>query len=465
MPYKSRGGYFRPLGEGTVPGGRPGRRADPSGAGVRTWAASANGYNPDLPIRRSGPMTGDASVGRMKVDWARAHMPVLEGIRARFEAERPFAGLRLALVLHLEAKTAALALALKAGGGEVHIAASNPLSTDDDAAELLRTEGLDTHARKGESMADYHAGVRAMLDCGPNVIIDDGADLVALAHTALPDRGEILGSTEETTTGVTRLRALARSGKLRFPAIDVNDALMKHLFDNRFGCGQSVLDGLFGATNLLIAGRVAVVAGYGWCGKGIASRLRGLGAEVVVTEVDPVRAIEARLEGFRVRPMLDAAREADLIVTATGNRDVVRAEHFRVLKDGCVLANAGHFDIELSKPDLEGLAVRRARVRPQVEEFDFADGRRAYLIAEGRLVNLATGQGHPVEIMDLSFALQALSAERIAREGKRLPVAVLPVPPEIDRAVAMAALAPMGAALDELTEAQRKYAESWEGGT
>ncbi len=410
-------------------------------------------------------MVGDVSVGRLKVDWARTHMPVLEGIQRRFESERPFAGLTLSAVLHVEAKTAVLALALKAGGAKVHLAAGNPLSTDDDAVAALVSEGIDTHARKGESVSEYRAGVRAMLDAGPEVIIDDGADLVALAHTELPDRGAIRGSTEETTTGVTRLRALERSGKLRFPAIDVNDAQMKHLFDNRYGCGQSVLDGLFGATNLLIAGRVAVVAGYGWSGQGIASRLRGLGAEVIVTEIDPVRALEARLEGFQVRTMLDAARVADLIVTVTGNRDVVREEHLRVLKDGCLLANAGHFDVEISKPDLEGLAVDHRRVRPQVEEYRFADGRRAYLIAEGRLVNLASGQGHPVEIMDLSFALQALSAERIALEGRKLPIQVLPVPPEIDLAVARAALSPLGAEVDEPTDAQRKYAQSWEGGT
>ncbi len=410
-------------------------------------------------------MPRDAEAGRLKVDWARAHMPVLESIRARFEKERPFEGLRLSLVLHLEAKTAALALAFQAGGGEVHIAAGNPLSTDDDAAAALHSAGVDVHARKGMSLPEYRAGVQAMLDARPQVIVDDGADLVALAHTSLPDRGEILGSTEETTTGITRLRALERSGKLRFPAIDVNDAQMKHLFDNRYGCGQSVLDGLFGATNLLLAGRVAVVAGYGWCGKGIASRLRGIGADVIVTEIDPVRALEARLEGFRVVPMLDAAREANLIVTATGNRDIVREEHFKVLKDGCVLSNAGHFDIEVSKGDLEGLAVSHARVRPQVEEYRFPDGRRAYLLADGRLINLATGQGHPVEIMDLSFALQALSAERIAKEGRSMASKVHAVPVEIDRAVAMAALGPFGIGLDEPTEAQRKYADSWEGGT
>jgi adenosylhomocysteinase len=410
-------------------------------------------------------MVGDLTVGRQKVAWARTHMKVLEGTRRRLEAEKPFQGLTLSLVLHVEAKTCALALALRAGGGDVHLAAGNPLSTDDDAVAAVVAEGIPTFARKGESAAEYHAGIRAMLDAEPDIIVDDGADLVALAHTALPDRGKIRGSTEETTTGITRLRALEATGKLRFPAIDVNDAEMKHLFDNRYGCGQSVLDGIFSATNLLIAGRVCVVAGYGWSGKGIASRLRGVGAEVIVTEVDPVRAIEARLEGFRVIPMLDAVRQADLIVTVTGNRDIVRAEHFKVMKDGCLLSNAGHFDIEVSKTDLEGMAVEHRPVRPHVEEYTFADGRKAYLLGEGRLINLAAGQGHPVEIMDLSFALQALSAEHIALHGLRLPPKVYPVPAELDRRVAVAALGPLGAEIDTPTAAQQKYAVTWEDGT
>ncbi|HZY92289.1 MAG TPA: adenosylhomocysteinase [Thermoplasmata archaeon] len=410
-------------------------------------------------------MVGDLERGRMKLAWARSHMPVLAGIRERFEREQPFKGLTVSMVLHVEAKTGVLAQTIKAGGADVRLAAGNPLSTDDDAVAGLLDDGIDTRAKKGESVAEYLAGVRAMLDADPDVMVDDGADLVALAHTDRTDRGRILGSTEETTTGITRLRALERTGKLRFPAIDVNDAQMKHLFDNRYGCGQSVLDGIMGATNLLIAGRVCVVAGYGWVGKGVASRLRGMGADVVVTEVDPVRALEARLEGFRVLPMLDAARVADLIVTTTGNRDIVRAEHFRVLKSGCLLANAGHFDVEINLPDLAGLAVEQRQARPGVQEYTFADGRTACVLAEGRLVNLATGQGHPVEIMDLSFALQALSAEYIARKGRSLPPKVYPVPPELDLAVARAALAPFGVGLDEPTAAQRKYAESWESGT
>ena len=312
---------------------------------------------------------------------------------------------------------------------------------------------------------DYQAGLNTLLEREPDVIVDDGADLVALVHERRRDRGKLRGSTEETTTGVTRLRALERAGRLLFPAIDVNDAEMKHLFDNRYGTGQSTIEGIVNATNLLVAGKVAVVAGYGWCGRGVASRLRGLGAEVVVTEIDPVRAIEARLDGFEVRPMREAASRADLIVTVTGRPGIVRAEHFAVLKDGCLLANAGHFDVELAKGDLERLAPAHRTVRPNVEEYRFPDGRRAYLLAEGRLVNLAAAQGHPVEIMDLSFTLQALSAEHLARHGPSLPPKVLPVPPELDRAVALAALRPFGVALDEPTGAQLKYADAWQSGT
>ena len=410
-------------------------------------------------------MAGDLARGRLKIEWARSHMPVLEGIRRRFEMEKPLRGLTVSAVLHVEAKTCALALALKAAGADVRLAASNPLSTDDDAVAAVREEGVPTWAVKGETIAEYRVGLTEMLDADPDVIVDDGADLVALVHTKRKKRGKVRGSTEETTTGVTRLRALEKTGKLLFPAIDVNDAEMKHLFDNRYGTGQSTIDGLLSATNLLIAGKVGVVAGYGWCGKGVAARLRGLGADVIVTEVDPVRAIEARLDGYRVMPMLDAAKEADLIVTVTGNTDIVRAEHFRVLKDRCLLANSGHFDVEVSKRDLEGMAVSHRTARPNVEEYRFADGRRAYLLAEGRLVNLAAGQGHPVEIMDLSFALQALSAEYLAKHGRELDVRVHPVPPELDREVARAALSPLGVRLEEPTKEQVKYARAWEGGT
>jgi adenosylhomocysteinase len=410
-------------------------------------------------------MAGDLERGRQKVDWARSHMPVLEGVRRRFEAERPFQGLTLSLVLHVEAKTAALALALSAGGADVRVAAGNPLSTDDDAVAALREAGIETWAEKGESVGEYRAGIVAMRDADPDVIVDDGADLVALVHSSRKDRGKIRGSTEETTTGITRLRALEKEGTLLFPAIAVNDADMKHLFDNRYGTGQSTLEGILTATNLLIAGKVCVVAGYGWAGKGVASRFAGLGGDVVVTEVDPVRALEARFDGFRVMPMLDAARIADLIVTVTGTTGVVRDEHFRVLKDGCLLANSGHFDVEISRADLEGLAVSHRTVRPRVEEYRFADGRRAYLLGEGRLINLAAGQGHPVEIMDLSFALQALSVEHLAKHGRSMAPRVHAVPAEIDRAVAIAALPSMGVRLDEPTEAQKRYGAEWKEGT
>ncbi|HTT73648.1 MAG TPA: adenosylhomocysteinase [Thermoplasmata archaeon] len=410
-------------------------------------------------------MPGDLERGRQKVAWAEGHMPVLAGIRRRFEAERPFAGLTVSMVLHVEAKTAALALAVRAGGADVRLAAGNPLSTDDDAVAALRAAGVETLAEKGESLAAYRAGIEAMLAADPDVIVDDGADLVALVHTRRHDRGKIRGSTEETTTGVTRLKALEREGRLLFPAIDVNDARMKHLFDNRYGTGQSTLDGILAATNLLVAGRTCVVAGYGWCGKGVASRLRGLGADVVVTEIQPIPAFEARMDGFRVMPMLDAAAIADLIVTVTGSVDVVREPHLRVLKDGCLLANAGHFDVEVSKRDLAGLAVQRAIARPNVEEYRFADGRRAYLLGDGRLINLAAGQGHPVEIMDLSFSLQALSAEHLAKHGPSMAAKVHAVPDALDLAVARAAMPSLGVRLDEPTEAQLRYAASWEGGT
>jgi adenosylhomocysteinase len=392
-------------------------------------------------------------------------MPVLAGIERRFASEQPLAGKRLSAVLHVEAKTGVLALALKAGGADIELAAGNPLSTDDDAVAAIVEADIPTWARKGESLEEYNAGVRALFDFDPELVIDDGADLVALLHTARKDRGSVLGSTEETTTGVTRLRAMEKAGDLRWPAIDVNDAAMKHLFDNRYGCGQSFLDGLFSATNLLVAGRTCVVAGYGWVGKGIASRLRGIGADVIVTEVDPVRGIEARLEGFRVRPMLEAAAEADLIVTTTGNRGIVRGEHLKVIKDGCLLANMGHFDVEISKPDLASMATHRAFVRPYVEEYRFGDGRRVYLLGDGRLLNLAAGQGHPAEIMDLSFALQALSIEYIAKHGTELTARVYPVPEELDRAVANAAIGPLEVGLDHLTPDQIKYANSWKEGT
>lgn len=419
-----------------------------------------------LVMKGKPKIVGNVEAGRQKIEWARSHMPILEEVRARYEKERPFKGLTLSLVLHVESKTCALALALQAGGGDVHMAASNPLSTDDDAVAYVNSQGVETFAVKGESLADFREGIREMVAADPDVVIDDGADLVAaLIEEGKGKRGKILGSTEETTTGVVRLRAMAAGGKLPWPAIDVNDATMKHLFDNRFGTGQSTLDGIFSATNLVLAGKVAVVAGYGWCGKGVASRLRGLGAEVIVTEVDAPKAVEARLEGFQVQRMLDAVRKADFVITVTGCADVVRAEHFKVMKDGCCLANAGHFDVEINKKDLAGMAEERRKVRGMVEEFRMADGRRINLLAEGRLINLAAGQGHPVEIMDMSFALQALSAEHLAKKGKGLKPGVLAVPEELDRTVAEAALRAYGCEIDELTPSQKRYLASWEEGT
>ena len=410
-------------------------------------------------------MPGNVEVGKLKLGWARSHMPVLEAIRARFADERPFDGLTISAVLHVESKTCILALALQAGGATVRLAASNPLTTGDDAVAAVKAAGVETHAVRGESLADYSAGLSTLLDREPDVIIDDGADLVALVHERRNDRGKLRGSTEETTTGVTRLRALEKAGRLLFPAINVNDAMMKHLFDNRYGTGQSTVEGIVNATNLLVAGKVAVVAGYGWCGRGVASRLRGMGAEVIVTEIDPIRAIEARMDGFSVRPMREAARVADLIVTVTGRPGVVRAEHFEVLKDGCLLANSGHFDVEVSTTDLERVAKGHRTVRPNVEEYDLPNRRRAYLLSEGRLVNLAAAQGHPVEIMDLSFALQALSAEHLARHGSAMAPKVYAVPPELDLAVARAALGPFGVGLDQPTGEQLKYADAWQSGT
>lgn len=400
--------------------------------------------------------------GTHKVNWARTHMGILEGVRKRFENEKPFKGRRLSLVLHVEAKTAALALALKAGGGDVRLAASNPLTTDDEVVAHLRSEGVETLAKKGESLEDYSKGIEAMLKDPPDLIIDDGADLVV---AAVKKKMKVIGSTEETTTGVVRLRAMEKDGALPWPAIDVNDATMKHLFDNRYGTGQSTLDGIFSATNLSIAGRTAVVAGYGWCGKGVSSRLRGLGAEVIVTEVDPARAVEARLEGFRVMQMIDAVPEADFIVTVTGCKDVLTGLHFEEMKDGCVLANSGHFDVEVNRNDLAKMSTSIRKVRPMVEEFQLKDGRKIYLLAEGRLVNLSAGQGHPVEIMDMSFSLQALSAEYLGGRGGKLKPGVHPVPADLDERVARAALVTYGAHVDELTLDQKRYLESWHEGT
>jgi adenosylhomocysteinase len=405
--------------------------------------------------------------GVRRLEWARAHMGVLRAIRERLVEDRTLKGVKVAMALHVEAKTGILALTLAEAGADVRLASCNPLSTDDSVSVALRKHyGLDTYAKKGESNEEYYANLNAVLDIRPDYVIDDGADLITILHTNRRDLlGNVKGGNEETTTGVVRLRAMAAEGKLEFPVISVNDAHMKFMFDNRYGTGQSTFDGFMNATNLLIAGKRMVVAGYGWCGRGIAMRAKGMGANVIVTEIDPVRAIEAKMDGFEVMPMLDAARIADIIITASGNKDIVRREHLEVLKDGCVLGNSGHFDNEISKTALEALSGPPLRVRESVDQYTFRDGRHAYLIAEGRLMNLAAGQGHPVEIMDMSFAIQALSLEHLVRNHATLQPKVYNVHEELDQIVARTKLEVMGVRIDELTAEQRKYLQGWQEGT
>ncbi len=405
--------------------------------------------------------------GVRRLEWARAHMGVLRAIGERLVEDRTLKGVKVAMALHVEAKTGILALTLAEAGAEVRLASCNPLSTDDSVSMALRKHyGLDTYAKKGESNEEYYANLNAVLDIRPDFVIDDGADLITILHTTRRDLlGNVKGGNEETTTGVVRLRAMAAEGKLEFPVISVNDAHMKFMFDNRYGTGQSTFDGFMNATNLLIAGKRMVVAGYGWCGRGIAMRAKGMGANVIVTEIDPVRAIEAKMDGFEVMPMIDAARIADIIITASGNKDIVRREHLEVLKDGCVLGNSGHFDNEISKTALEALSGPPLRVRESVDQYTFRDGRHAYLIAEGRLMNLAAGQGHPVEIMDMSFAIQALSLEHLVRHHATLQPKVYNVPEELDQMVARTKLEVMGVRIDELTAEQRKYLLGWQEGT
>jgi adenosylhomocysteinase len=407
-----------------------------------------------------------ADEGRLRIEWADRHMPVLRDIRARFEKEQPLVGLEVAACLHVTTETANLMRTLKAGGASVTLCASNPLSTQDDtAAALVQHYGIDVFARRGVDNAGYYRHLEAALDTRPNVTMDDGCDLVTLLHTRRTDQlGQVRVGTEETTTGVIRLRQMEREGALAYPIIAVNDTPTKHLFDNRYGTGQSSIDGILRATNVLLAGTTFVVAGYGYCGKGLAMRARGMGAKVVVTEVEPVRALEAAMEGFRVAPMLEAAREADLIVSVTGDRDILRREHFEVMKDGVILANSGHFDVEIDKVALRELATSATRVRENVEQFVMDDGRRINLIAEGRLVNLGAAEGHPAAVMDMSFADQALSLEWLTRQ-QRLDVRVHDVPAEIDAEVARVKLATMAIEIDTLTQAQVDYLHSWTEGT
>ncbi|HYY08208.1 MAG TPA: adenosylhomocysteinase, partial [Actinomycetota bacterium] len=405
-----------------------------------------------------------AGTGRDRIDWAAGEMPVLAQIRERFEKEKPLDGIRVAACLHVTTETANLVETLAAGGAEVALCASNPLSTQDDvAASLVAQGGIDVYAIKGEDTDMFFKHINACLDIRPHVTMDDGADMVSVLHKHRLDQiTEIMGGTEETTTGVIRLRAMSWDGALRYPIVSVNDANTKHLFDNRFGTGQSSIDAIMRATNRLLAGRTVVVCGYGMCGRGVASRARGMGSHVVVTEVDPTAALEAVMEGYRVMPLLEAARIGDVFVTVTGDKAVIRGEHLERMKDGALLANAGHFDVEIDKPALAALSEGRVRrIREFVEEHTLADGRRLNLLGEGRLVNLTAAEGHPAAVMDMSFANQALVVEWLVQNHGTLEPKVYPVPQEIDQEVARLKLRGMGVEIDTLTPEQEVYLKSW----
>ena len=396
--------------------------------------------------------------GELKLSWVRSHMPLLDGIQKDFEAEKPFKGLKVALSVHLEAKTAHLCEVMAAGGAEMYITGSNPLSTQDDVAAALVHQGLNVFAIHGCSENEYFEDIRRVLEAGPNIIIDDGGDLVTTLHKEFPELVPgVVGGCEETTTGILRLRAMAAAGELRFPMMLVNDADCKHLFDNRYGTGQSVWDGINRTTNLIVAGKNVVVAGYGWCGKGVAMRAKGLGAEVIVTEVDPVKALEAVMDGFKVMPMLEAAPLGDFFITVTGCEDVIGPEAFLKMKDGAICCNAGHFDVEVAVAKLKAMAVSHRPARNNIEAYTLENGRTVYIIAEGRLVNLAAGDGHPAEIMDMSFAIQALSARYLVQNRDRLTSLLNDVPREIDREVALRKLSHWGVKIDTLTTEQKKY--------
>ncbi len=410
-----------------------------------------------------------AAVGKQRIDWANRFMPVLDSIRARFENERPLDGLSVAACLHVTTETANLMKTLKAGGAETVLCASNPLSTQDDvAASLVVDEGIGVFAINGEDTETYYKHIDATLDLQPTITMDDGADLVSRLHSEETNPAlveQVVAGTEETTTGVIRLKSMAAEGVLKYPIIAVNDARTKHFFDNRYGTGQSTLDGIIRATNLLIAGTTVVVAGYGWCGRGVASRARGLGANVIVTEVDALKALEAVMDGFRVMPMQKAVQEADLVVTLTGDIHVLRKEHFEVMKDGAIIANSGHFNVEIDIPVLEKLSVDKRLSRPYVDMYTLEDGRKLYLVGEGRLVNLAAAEGHPASVMDMSFANQALSLEYIAKNHDNFENRVYDVPESIDDMVAQLKLQAFGVEIDTLTDEQVKYLNSWEMGT
>jgi adenosylhomocysteinase len=408
-----------------------------------------------------------AEGGRRKIEWAAREMPVLRMIRERFAKERPLAGMRLSACLHVTTETANLAQTLHAGGADLVLTASNPLSTQDDvAASLITHFEIPVFAIKGEDHVTYYRHINAALDHRPHMTMDDGADLVGTLHKERRDLlANMIGGTEETTTGVIRLRAMAADGALAFPVIAVNDAMTKHFFDNRYGTGQSTIDGIVRATNVLLAGKNFIVAGYGWCGRGLAMRARGLGANVIVTEVEPLPALEAVMDGYRVMPMDEAARIGDFFCTVTGDINVIDRQHFEMMKDGAIVANSGHFNVEINIPALEEMSVEKRLVRPFVEQYTLRDGRQINLLAEGRLINLAAAEGHPASVMDMSFANQALAAEYMAKNADQLENRVYPVPEEIDRQIAKLKLESMGVQIDALTPEQKKYLSSWEEGT
>lgn len=408
-----------------------------------------------------------ASKGKKRIEWAAKDMPVLASLGKEFSKTKPFKGIRIGACLHVTTETANLMLALKAGGAKVRLCASNPLSTQDEvAAALATTHGIETFAKKGEDNKTYFRHLNQVLDFKPHLTMDDGADLVSEIHKHRKELlKDIIGGTEETTTGVIRLRAMAKSGALRFPILAVNEAQTKHLFDNRYGTGQSTLDGIIRATNKLIAGTTFVVAGYGWCGKGLAKRAEGLGARVIVTEINPIRALEALMDGFRVMPMKEASKRADVICTLTGNRDVLDSPHFEAMKDGCIIANSGHFDVEINLTSLKKLAKHTASPRPLVDEYTFANKKKIYVLGEGRLVNLATAEGHPASVMDMSFANQAFGARFILENRGKLENNVYVIPEAVDHAIAEKKLKSLDVKIDAPTPAQAKYLESWEEGT
>lgn len=436
----------------------PRKKAAPRKAAAATKDAGTPGHVKDMKLAREG---------KARIEWADRNMPVLRQIRARFAKERPLKGMRIAACLHVTTETANLARTLQAGGAEVFLCGSNPLSTQDDvAAALVGVYGIPTFAIKGEDHKTYYSHIVSCIQARPHVTMDDGCDLVTVLHTKMKGYlKDIFAGTEETSTGVTRLRAMAADKTLKYPVIAINDADTKHLFDNRYGTGQSTMDGVLRATNMLVAGSTVVIAGYGWCGRGLAARAKGMGATVIVTEIDPVRALEAAMDGYMVMNMADAAPKGDLFITVTGNKSVLRREHFLTMKDGAIIANSGHFNVEIDIPALERLSVSKKVARAFVEEFRLKGGKRLFLLGEGRLINLASAEGHPAMVMDMSFANQALSVEYLRKKASKLQKSVYVVPPAIDKEVARLKLKSMGTTIDVLTPEQVKYLATWSEGT